>query len=131
MAKRVHSHSKLIEVRKASKKGRGVFARKDIKKNKEIERVPVIVVPEADVFGYTRTSRLSDYVFNWKKGHFALALGYGSLYNHSFNPNAQYFMEGGDTQTYVALRDIAAGEEITINYNSDPKSRKDPGFKVH
>ena len=128
--KKAHSHSKLIEVRKAPKKGRGVFASKEIKKDKEIERVPVIVVPEEDVFGYTRTSRLADYVFNWKKGEFALALGYGSLYNHSFQPNAQYFIEGRDTQIYVALRDIKAGEEITINYNSNPKSRKDPGFKV-
>lgn len=125
-----HIHSDLIKIKKADNKGRGVFAIRSISKDTEIERVPVIVVPEQDVFGYTRTSALAGYVFNWKKGRMALALGYGSLYNHSFKPNAQYFIENKDTMSYMALRDIKAGEEITINYNSDPKSREDVGFNV-
>ena len=125
-----HKHSALIKVKKTGKKGRGVFAVTKIAKGKEIERVPVIIVPEEDVFGYTRTSKLADYVFNWKKGKMALALGYGSLYNHSYKPSAQYFIENKDTMSYMALRDIEAGEEITINYNSDPKSKKDVGFEV-
>ena len=130
MAKTALVHSDLIEVRKAGTKGRGVFARSDIPKDEEIERVPVIVMPAQDVFGYTRTSKLANYVFNWKKGKLALALGFGSLYNHSYKPNAQYYLAGGNTQSYVALRDIRAGEEITINYNNNPKSRKDVGFGV-
>ncbi len=130
MAKSALVHSELIEVRKAGKRGRGVFARIDIPKDQEIEKVPVIVVPAQDVFGYTRTSKLANYVFNWKKGKMALALGFGSLYNHSYTPNAQYYIEGRNLQSYVALRDIRAGEEITINYNSDPQSRKDVGFGV-
>ena len=47
----------------------------------------------------------------------ALALGYGSLYNHSYNPNARYDDVGRQIKEYSALRDIQRGEEITINYN--------------
>ena len=125
-----HLHSDLIKVRKTGKKGRGVFAVTRIPKDTEIERVPVIVLPAQDIFGHTRTSKLADYVFNWKKDKMALALGYGSLYNHSFKPNAQYFVENQDTMSYMALRDIEAGEEVTINYNSEPSCKDDVGFEV-
>jgi SET domain-containing protein len=125
-----YAHSTLIKVKKASQKGRGVFAVKHISKDEEIERVPVLVLPAADIFGYTRTSKLADYVFEWDKDEMALALGYGSLYNHSFRPNAQYWRKGKDTQIYVALRDIEPGEEITINYNRDLDNLEDVGFDV-
>lgn len=128
MAKNATRQSKLVEVRKAGKKGRGVFARRDIAKGAEIEKAPVIVLPSEDVFGYTRTSHLAHYVFNWKKNTFAVALGYGSLYNHSYRPNARYYIEDKDTQVYIAIADIKKGEEITINYNGKPNSKKDVGF---
>jgi hypothetical protein len=34
------------------------------------------------------------------------------------------------TQTFVALRDIRRGEEITFNYNGRPRSRTGVGFRV-
>lgn len=125
-----YAHSTTIKVKKAAKKGRGVFAVKRITKDEEIERVPVLILPAADIFGSTRTSKLADYVFEWDKDEMALALGYGSLYNHSFRPNAQYWRQGKDTQIYVALRDIEPGEEITINYNRDLDNHDDVGFDV-
>ena len=125
-----HKHSKLVKVKKIPKKGRGVFATRHIAKGEEIERVPVLVLPSQDVFGTTRTSRLADYVFEWDDDTMALALGYGSLYNHSYKPNAQYWREGKDTQYYEALRDIEPGEEITINYNRDLDNVEDVGFNV-
>jgi SET domain-containing protein len=44
-----------------------------------------------------------------------LALGYGSLYNHSYDPNATT-LERGDELVITATRDIAKGDEIFINY---------------
>jgi SET domain-containing protein len=45
----------------------------------------------------------------------------GSLYNHSYTPNAVYAKQYDQLIiTYTALRDIAAGEEILINYNGRP-----------
>ena len=60
----------------------------------------------------------------------ALALGYGSLYNHSYKPNARYDDVGPQTKEFTALRDIQPGEEITVNYNAEPKSRSAVWFEV-
>ncbi len=61
------------------------------------------------------------YVFTWGDGCTALALGYGSLYNHSFAPNATT-LENSDELVITALRDIAVGEEIFINYTGTESS---------
>ena len=53
-----------------------------------------------------------------RRSTLALALGYGSLYNHSYQPNARYDDQPAGAMTFTALRDIRAGEEITINYNN-------------
>ncbi len=49
----------------------------------------------------------------------ALALGYGSLYNHS-NPSNLRYEAGREAHVMrlIAVGDIAAGEELTINYNA-------------
>jgi uncharacterized protein len=108
--------TQLIEVKWVGRKGRGVFARRRIAKDTIIERVPVVALPVQEVFGATAKSTLSEYVFRWREGEVAIALGYGSLYNHSYEPNARFYSEGRLTQLFSALRDIDAGEEITINY---------------
>ncbi len=60
----------------------------------------------------------------------ALALGYGSLYNHSFHPNARYDDRGQQTKVFTSLRDIESGEEITVNYNGDPNDTTAVSFEV-
>ena len=60
----------------------------------------------------------------------AVALGYGSLYNHSYQPNARYDDVGRLTKVFSALRDIEPGEEITVNYNGKPGDRGPVGFDV-
>jgi uncharacterized protein len=125
-----HRHSDLIEVRQVSRKGRGVFARRRIPKGAVIERVPLIVVPIGEVFGQAQRSKLADYVFKWTRNTVVIALGYGSLYNHSYQPNARFYDEGRLTQVFAAIRDIQAGEEITVNYNGPPRSRGRLDFRV-
>ena len=119
-------HSDLIEVRRVmnrGKGGRGVFARKNIDAGQVIERVPVILIPESQVFGADpiarRSARISWYVFEWletKRGYVALSLGYGSIYNHSDTPNAAYEMEMPDIMIFRAKADIPTGAEIFIDY---------------
>ena len=76
--------------------------------------------------GFTRrglrkliASGLVDYFFNFNKEEntLALALGFGSLYNHAVLSNAAYILDR-ETKTirFYALVDIAAGTEICINY---------------
>jgi SET domain-containing protein len=122
-------HSVLICVREVKGKGRGVFATFRIKKGTIIERVPVLLVPIEDLVGGLENPTLNKYFYQWNKKHIAVSLGYGSLYNHSFEPNACY-IHGSKTLTYRALRDIAKGEEITINYNFAPEDRTPMAFKV-
>ena len=125
-----HSQSDAIEVKHIPRKGRGVFARRAIHEGELIERVPVILLPIEDVQDQETWRDLACYCFLWKEGTVALALGYGSLYNHSYEPNARYDDVGRSTKVYTAIRDIAAGEEITVNYNGDPDDRAPVGFRV-
>ncbi len=120
--------SESIEVRRVINRGKGgraVVARRDIAKGELIERVPVILIPRNQVFGDSaiakRSARISWYVFNWiptKRDYVALCLGYGSIYNHNADPNAEYSKEMPDIMLFHALRDIQAGEEITIDYRA-------------
>lgn len=93
--------------------GRGVFAKREIVSGEEIERCPMLIVDGE------RAEALSlganGYVFGWGSDSTALALGYGSLYNHSYLPNAET-LETPDELVITALRAIGAGEEIFINY---------------
>jgi uncharacterized protein len=124
------SHSNAIEARRVKGKGLGVFARRPIRAGEEIERVPVLVLPLAEIQHQAGPNRLVDYCFLWGRGTIAVALGYGSLYNHSYQPNARYDDKANRTKVFTAIRDITAGEEITINYNGDPDDREAVGFKV-
>jgi SET domain-containing protein len=124
------THSDGIEVKRVQGKGRGVFARRLIRQGEVIERVPVLVLATEEVKDCQSWAGLAGYCFLWGKGTLALALGYGSLYNHSYHPNARYDDEGAQTKVFTALRDIAAGEEITVNYNGEPDDQTPVGFKV-
>jgi SET domain-containing protein len=106
--------------------GLGIFAKEDINAGELIEEAPVILLPEEEISDLAKT-KLLDYFFAWgeKLEQAAIVLGYGSLYNHSYEPNAK-FVENYDknTITYSALKDIKKREEILINYNGDPKDKR-------
>lgn len=122
-------HSDLICVKKSKGKGRGVFARTSIPKGTIIERVPIIVLPAKAFVDGMENKHLNLYFFIWGRDKVAMSLGYGSIYNHSFEPNARY-LYGEDKLTYKALRDIEAGEEILINYNYFPDCKDPMDFDV-
>jgi SET domain-containing protein len=126
----VLAHSELIGVKRMKGKGRGVFARRPIAEGTVIERVPVLLAPLEHGTGGASCPVLGRYGFLRNRSTLALALGYGSLYNHSYSPNARYDEEPGTLMVFMALRPIEAGEEITINYNGDPDDRSPVGFEV-
>lgn len=107
------------------KAGRGIFATKTMKKGEMIETAPVFVLPKNDYSTIKRTS-IRDYYFMWGKTTAAICFGYGSMYNHSYQPNATYTKKIKDkTIEFKAIRDIKPGEEITVNYNyGNPASKK-------
>ncbi len=133
--------SDLIEVRRAEDRGRGgrgVFARVDIAADTLLERVPVILLPHNQIFGDPphgqRSAAISWYVFDWtgmtKRDYVAVALGYGSIYNHSFSPNARYTRVAPDLIDFHAIKPIAAGEEVLINYHGEPTETRSVDFDV-
>ena len=100
--------------------GRGVFAAEAIRAGEVIEVCPVLRLParERDLIDATL---VYEYYFDWD-GDAALALGLGSLYNHSEVPNAEYLKDtAADQLTIRAIAAIAAGEEVTLHY-SGPRS---------
>lgn len=112
--------------------GRGVFTSEDIPAGSIIEISPVIVLPAKDV-AHIHATKLHDYYFIWgkKDKKCAIVLGYGSIYNHSYHPNAQYRADyNGKTLDFFALTDIKAGEEITVNYSGDPEGERRVWFEV-
>ncbi|OPA76849.1 SET domain-containing protein-lysine N-methyltransferase [Paenibacillus selenitireducens] len=98
---------------------RGVFATCDIPKGALIHEAPVIPYPNED-HEFIEKTILDDYVYEYGVNHSAVLLGYGSLFNHSYTPNAVYDINFDQhTFDFYAHTDIKAGEEILINYNGD------------
>lgn len=111
-----------LYVKEVPGKGRGVFAFEPIEAGEVIEVCPVIWLNTKDLKALDGTT-LYDYYFLWGKTgrQAAIALGYGSLYNHDYTPNATYDMYFDEKIIVVyALREIPAHEEITFNYNGSP-----------
>jgi len=99
-----------ICVKKSKTHGYGVYAEKDIKKGEKIEECYIIISRK----GWDRA--LEDYYFD-VKGQYAIFTGFGIIYNHSDDPNADYFINAKKRITTIkANRKIKKGEEIFISY---------------
>jgi uncharacterized protein len=115
-----------------SNRGRGIFAGRKFVKGEIIEKCPIIVIPAAE-WEYIEKTVLYNYCFSWGKDmeDAAIALGLGSLYNHSYTPNALYINNLPQMSIeFISLKDIEEGEEITVNYNRDPDNKKPLWFEV-
>lgn len=113
-------------------RGLGVFATRDFAAGETIERTPCITFAAREWKPVEKTI-LDEYGFLWgadlKDG--ALPLGYGAVYNHSFEPNACYVRRlAASIMDFVAIRDIPAGAEIRTNYNRDPRDMSPVWFDV-
>ena len=103
-------------------KGRGVFAARAFRAGEVVEECPVLLFRRPYE---TLHKELKTFVFHWpvpegRAATQALALGYGSLYNHSNPSNMRYETDGEALVIrFIAVHDIDTGEELTINYNAD------------
>ena len=107
-----------IEVKLSPGKGLGVFATHLIEPNEIIEVALFLPIPPRDI---DNNIILGNYVFVYPKGadpkEIVVVLGYGSIYNHSENPNATW----GNHPTqrafnFTSLTQILPGEEICTWY---------------
>jgi len=99
-------------VKKYSLRGYGVFAGKMIRKGEKIEECYIIITRGKD-------KALEDYYFD-VNGKNAILTGYGIIYNHSDEPNADYTLNlKKRIATIKAEQTIRKGEEIFISYGKN------------
>lgn len=113
-----------IVVKKSKLLGNGVFAARNFKKGELIESAHLLTFTPRERKILEKT-KLNYYVYPWRSTRSAaIALGYGSIYNHSYEPNADWKQDfKKEMMTYKALRDIKKGEEILVNYNGEPDDK--------
>jgi SET domain-containing protein len=110
-----------VEVKNSPIHGLGVFATEEIKIGEMIEECHLITLPFKPV---EQIFFLCDYKFNYPaEGNveeYVIALGNGSIYNHSENNNACWRNHPEyKAFQFVAIRDIKVGEEICIYYGDE------------
>ncbi|RMZ92286.1 hypothetical protein DV736_g469, partial [Chaetothyriales sp. CBS 134916] len=107
-------------------KGRGVFASQRIEQGTVIDTSPVLIFSEAEVKNHLEHTCLNHYTYNWpspinsRNTTQALALGLGSLFNHStLHQNVGWRRDLAiECIVYTALRDIEVGQELCISYGN-------------
>lgn len=107
-----------VQVVETPEMGRGVFTTRRILKGETVECCAVIPLSKADQKQIGGTC-LENYVFAWGEGNklACVALGFGSLYNHSSRPNATFVLHQSRQQIeFIALRDIRENEQVFIDY---------------
>lgn len=119
-----------------SKKGKGVFAKRDIKRNTIIEIAHVILIPNKE-YDLLQNTILWNYIFEWDDPKYngenqaAIALSVCQFINHSYEPNLRYEYDYIKTTIkYITRRDIKKGEELTVNYNGVVNDKSPVWFEV-
>lgn len=119
----VHLRQGLIVRDTLTPKGRGVFAGRNYYRGEVVEIAPVLLFQAAfsKLPGY-----LKHVVYDWgcltgsESPVHAIALGVGSLLNHSENPNLSFAADPALLAIqFTAVREIPMGEELCIDYNHD------------
>lgn len=111
-------------------KGRGAYAARAHAAGELVESCPVILLSNAYASIPQEVRRL---LFNWgvladSTNRHCLALGYGSMYNHENPSNMRYEADpNARVLRFIAVRDIAADEELTVNYNAAGGSHRSEG----
>ncbi len=128
--------------------GHGLYAKRGFKKGEIVTISPILALPAADIELLEHESVLQNYCMSTPEADVALLpIGYGALINHSPDPSVAYsWFEGWGNDVdgasaisnmlsrnvteileapysildlqYVARRDIAPGEEITMYYGA-------------
>jgi SET domain-containing protein len=113
-----HPALRVVEI---AGKGRGLVAGAPLRSGEILEVAPVILIRRGEE--PSLGSMLYDYPFKWEDPPYAeaIALGLLSMCNHSTDPNCDVdlFVDRKLVQLN-AIRDIAAGEELTFDYGVAP-----------
>ncbi|KAF9013443.1 hypothetical protein BDQ17DRAFT_603491 [Cyathus striatus] len=104
-------------IRTTRGKGRGVYASHPIPRNTLLEVSPVLFFEKEEYENHGKHTIVDHYTFTWMDGRMALALGLGSLFNHSNKPNVTFTLDKRtDSIRYTTVRDVNVDEELCIFY---------------
>jgi uncharacterized protein len=127
----IFRHPDLRVVHRGSR-GRAIVAKMHLPADTLLEVCPVVILPAEQRAAIDGTI-LYDYYFDWgedEKG-LCICLGWGSLYNHSYQANAAYEMDFlHQVIKFYTTKPISPGEEICINYNGEPDDQTPVWFEV-
>lgn len=102
------------------KKGRGLVSVRKIMKGELIEKCELIFLNNQEI-----SKSIESYVYEYNKKLVAIALGNGSLINHSDEPNCEfYFNYELKLLVIKAIKNISPREELTINYGYSNELKK-------
>lgn len=111
---------KKIYIARSPIHGWGVFASELINEGEIIEETPLL---DLQMKKGESSALLVDYRFNWPQGSGGswdkqvIAWGYGSIYNHSNEPNATWVSNlENETFQFIATKQIQIDEEIFTYY---------------
>lgn len=112
----------MLQVKEFKSMGRGLISMKRITRGNVFLIVETIVLNRKDSKLVEKTL-LGSYIYDVGHGKSCLALGHGSLFNHSDNENVDFTVYKKQDRyfiKYTALRDIEPNEQLFINYGYNP-----------
>ena len=114
----------MLIIKNILNKGRGVFTDTPIAKDDVIEICPILELSAADAEIIEQTI-VGSYIYTYQEGRSCLVFGYGSLYNHSKQPNIRVldYYDKGEFHV-IAKRHIKAGEELLLDYDDENSGRE-------
>ena len=116
-----NNQASLVEVKQSPLHGRGLYAAVEIVVGTKIGTWPALILSTEDT-AHVKATRLYHYIFyvdENAEGAMRAAVAFGpiSMCNHSPDANATFNVDATTaTVTLCASRDIAAGEEVLIDY---------------
>ncbi|KAF9207663.1 hypothetical protein CPC16_011586 [Podila verticillata] len=128
-----------LTIQDCGSKGRGVVTSVHIPARTTIDLCPILLFPTEEYTLHGQFTQLDHYTYRWLGG-MALALGLGSMFNHSKEPNVGFQRDFENKMIrYSTLRDVAPGEELCISYgpnlwfpdmeDEDDAASKDSGYQ--
>ena len=99
-------------------KGRGVFAAKVFKAGELVELCPVVIFNNPTL----NIEQIQNIIFSWdgltgsNKNIAAIALGYGSLYNHNNPSNMRYIVEYPNVLSFYTVLDVNVRNMKSITF---------------
>ncbi|KAG9033799.1 hypothetical protein FRB95_014220 [Tulasnella sp. JGI-2019a] len=104
-------------IRVTQEKGRGVYATHPISAGTVIDIAPVLLFGPEEYESHAKHTVIDDYAFVWGDGRMALALGLGSILNHSETPNVSYSRDKlNNVIRFTTTKAVLPGDELLIFY---------------